>query len=143
LFYLGLVNGARLIVNSLSANLLQLRFLSGVHKDKMVFLPRIQLQPTDTDYPFVLNRLQFPVINAFALTINKSQGQSFEKVGIYLSANVFSHGQLYVAFSRATTKKGVIVQIKQQIMVSRNILNNKNFTYNCVYREVYDDSLFL
>ncbi len=105
----------------------------------MVFLPRIQLQPTDTDNPFVLNRLQFPVINAFALTINKSQGQSFEKVGIYLCANVFSHGQLYVAFSRATTKKGVIVQIKQQITVSRN---NKNFTYNCVYREVYDDSLF-
>jgi len=119
-----------------------MRFLNGNNKDKLVFLPRIQLQPTDTDYPFVLNRLQFPIINAFAITINKSQGQTFEKVGIYLSADVFTHGQLYVAFSRATSKKGVVVQLNEHICTNRNIYELKNFTYNCVYREVFNDDYF-
>lgn len=35
------------------------------------------------------------------MTINKSQGQTFEKVGVDLRLEVFDHGQLYVAFSRA------------------------------------------
>ena len=35
------------------------------------------------------------------MTINKSQGQTFDKVGIFLDIPCFSHGQLYVAFSRA------------------------------------------
>ena len=48
-----------------------------------------------------MRRRQFPVKVAFAMTINKAQGQSFQKVGIYLSKPVFGHGQLYVAMSRA------------------------------------------
>ena len=39
------------------------------------------------------------------MTINKSQGQSLGRVGIYFNPEVFSHGQLYVAFSRTTDRK--------------------------------------
>ena len=37
------------------------------------------------------------------MTVNKAQGQTFERVGIYLPSPVFSHGQLYVAFSLLST----------------------------------------
>jgi ATP-dependent exoDNAse (exonuclease V) alpha subunit len=48
------------------------------------------------------NRKQFPVRLCFAMTINKAQGQSLQKVGIDLRQPVFTHGQFYVAFSRVT-----------------------------------------
>ena len=65
------------------------------------------------DLPVTLKRLQFPVLLAFAMTINKSQGQTFDRVGIYLPEPVFRHGQLYVAFSRATSREGVKVKIEE------------------------------
>ena len=70
------------------------------------FIPRIDMSPVESDLPFRLIRRQFPVQLAFAMTINKSQGQTFERVGIYLPEPIFSHGQLYVAFSRAKSRLG-------------------------------------
>ena len=52
-------------------------------------------------------RRQFPVRLAFAMTINKAQGQSFDRVGLLLHRDVFSHGQLYVALSRVTSPYGI------------------------------------
>ncbi|GBO04416.1 hypothetical protein AVEN_274664-1 [Araneus ventricosus] len=67
----------------------------------VVFLPRVKLAASDVNLPFVLNRRQFPLIPAYTMTINKSQGQTFDHVGIYLDEPVFSHGHLYVALSRS------------------------------------------
>jgi hypothetical protein len=74
------------------------------------------------------------------MTINKSQGQTFEKVGIYLPSPVFSHGQLYVAFSRATSKHNVRIKIQQTERQGRVKGNSDKFsTINCVYREIFED----
>ena len=76
-------------------------------------------------------RLQFPVRLAFAMTINKSQGQLVEHVGINLQTSVFSHGQLYVAFSRCTSPLNISVLLPEQSQESRR-------TLNVVYKEVFN-----
>jgi YD repeat-containing protein len=50
---------------------------------------------------------QFPIRLAWALTIHKSQGQTFDKVFIDFGRGTFAHGQAYVALSRCRTLEGV------------------------------------
>lgn len=56
---------------------------------------------------FISKRTQFPVVPAFTVTINKSQGLKFDKVGFYLTSDVFAHGLLYVALSRTKTPDSI------------------------------------
>jgi ATP-dependent DNA helicase PIF1 len=58
-------------------------------------------------FPFQFKRKQFPIRLSFAMTVNKSQGQTIPNVGVYLPDPVFSHGQLYVAMSRTTARKNI------------------------------------
>lgn len=77
-----LCNGTRLRVKSILNNTIQATILSGTHKCEDIFIPRIPLIPNDLVFNF--KRLQFPIRLAFAMTINKSQGQSLKVVGIDL-----------------------------------------------------------
>ncbi|GFT86610.1 ATP-dependent DNA helicase pif1 [Trichonephila clavipes] len=93
-----LCNGTRLAVKKLMNNVVEATILTGRFKGEDVLIPRIPMIPTDT--PFKFKRLQFPIRLAFAITINKAQGQSLELCWLDLSVDCFSHGQLYVACSR-------------------------------------------
>ncbi|XP_071741410.1 uncharacterized protein [Rutidosis leptorrhynchoides] len=68
----------------------------------------------------------------YAMTINKSQGQSLDFVGIYLPKPVFSHRQLYVALSRVTNPDGLKI-----VMVGDNEGRLPNHTRNVVYKETF------
>ncbi|GAA0182189.1 hypothetical protein LIER_30334 [Lithospermum erythrorhizon] len=87
---------------------------------------------SDNKYSIPFVRRQIPLKLCFAMTINKSQAQTLDFVGIYLRQPVFTHGQLYVAMSRVKTGKNIRVLI---IPPTCNDLGTK-YTTNVVYKEV-------
>ncbi|XP_054259841.1 uncharacterized protein LOC128984534 [Macrosteles quadrilineatus] len=90
-----LCNGTRLRIRSLHRNIIEAEILTGCGAGELVFIPRIPLIPSN--YPFEFKRIQFPVTVCFAMSINKSQGQTLSTAGVELSGSAcFSHGQLYV-----------------------------------------------
>jgi hypothetical protein len=130
----GLCNGTRLLIHHLYQHVIDAEILTGSNAGHRVLVPRIKLAPSDVHLPFTLERVQFPVRPAYSITINKSQGQTFKKVGIYLPSPVFSHGQLYVAFSRARSFADIYVQILSSS--SQGEFCGKTVTQNVVYKEV-------
>lgn len=84
-----------------------------------------------------MTRKQFPVRHSFALTINKSQGQTIPHVGIYLPDHVFSHRQLYVTPSRGVSQSSTRVLVKKG-----NLDDHEGvFTRNVVYEELFSQAL--
>lgn len=126
----GLCNGTRLLVLELGTNVLRCEILTGDKKGDIVFLHRIILI-CENVYPFSFARRQFPVKLAFAITINKSQGQTFDKIGIDLRRDVFNHGQLYVALSRVRSWKSLVIYLGSQ----RQSNHVKNYVYKELLRE--------
>ncbi|XP_035845744.1 uncharacterized protein LOC118492079 [Helianthus annuus] len=103
----GLCNGTRLQVTFLGKRVIEAEVISGGNIGTRVFIPRISMVPSDKKIPFQFQRRQFPLTVCFAMTINKSQGHSLSRVGLYLKDPVFTHGQLYVALSRVKSRQGV------------------------------------
>jgi ATP-dependent DNA helicase PIF1 len=102
------------------------------------------LCPSDDEmFPFHFKRKQFPVRLSFAMTVNKSQGQTIPNVVVYLPEPVFSHGQVYVALSRATTRFNVKILVipvtdekMKKGMQKKSTINGVTYTKNIVYKEV-------
>jgi len=128
---LGLCNGTRLIITKMGKFVLEAEVISGSNIGEKVFIPRLSLQPSDTRISFKFKRRQFPLSVSFAMTINKSQGQSLKNVGVYLPSPVFSHGQLYVAISRVTLRDDL------KILINDEDGQDTDVTSNVVYREVF------
>ena len=116
-----LCNGTRLIVQEVSSSLLYAT--NPARNNEQVVLPQIALE-SDIDRVGILwKRRQFPVCPAFALSMNKSQGQTIlGKIGIFLYSQCFAHGQLYVATSRAIHPDHVKYFLKDRDIGARNVV---------------------
>ena len=115
-----LCNGTRLIVKRVSGSLL---YTLNPATNEEVILPRFNLESDVRKIGFIFRRRQFPVIPAFAFTANKSQGQTIPgRVAIYLWDGCFSHGQLYVASTRATHPSHLKYFIKDSVVGTSNVV---------------------
>jgi ATP-dependent DNA helicase PIF1 len=126
---IGLYNGMRLIVKKLGQRVIEAEIITGNNVGKHVFIPRIIMSPSETNWPFVLRHCQCLVQVAFAMTINKSQSQTLNNIGVYLPSLVFYHGQLYVVISRVTSSANIKIFSGQGL---------DEYMRNVVYREVLE-----
>ena len=137
--YEGVCNGTRLEVLRFTDTVIEARILTGP-KDKigkLYFIPRIKLQANKTS-PISFYRRQFPVKLAFAMTINKSQGQTLDFMALYLPEPVFGHGQLYVAAGRVGSDKQLSIFIVNGKAQGCFPPHKGIYTRNVVYKEVFN-----
>jgi len=102
----GLANGTRLRFLKCTGNTLLCRIVSGKRRfvGTTVAIPRIAfIQHMSRRNPTKWKRVQYPVRLAWCMSINKSQAQTLDRVGVLLRSGCFSHGQLYTAASRVGT----------------------------------------
>ena len=127
----GLCNGTKLVfIRSVANKVLECQVVGSL---RTVLIPRITFMPKVGEFPFEWQRRQFPVKPAFAITINKSQGQTLKKAGIWLRTQTFAHGQLYVACSRVGKPENI------QFAVIQDKHGNVEGVNNVVYTEVLID----
>ena len=120
----GMCNGSKAIVRRISQKCVEVEMFTGKQSGSREFIPRLPLQSADTDLPFTLVRFQFPLRPCFAISMNKSQGQTLLRVGIFLPQSVFSHGQLYVALSRVKRRSDihVLLPFTEGLPLTRNVV---------------------
>jgi ATP-dependent DNA helicase PIF1 len=129
----GLANGTRLIITALHDRSIEAEVITGPAKGNVVFIPRIPLTPTETELNIEFTRLQFPIRIAYAMTINKAQGQTLERVGVLLDKPCFSHGQLYVALSRVGDPEMIRVMITHEQRPGCPTPHTDNVVYKSVF----------
>ncbi|RCN28648.1 hypothetical protein ANCCAN_25608 [Ancylostoma caninum] len=126
----GLCNGTRLEVLSIMCDN-RLLYCRNLMNNNTTFITRMPLDYEDECTGIAFRRFQFPVKLAFCMTINKSQGQTFEKVGVILRTLSFAHGSTYVALSRSRSKECIRVTANWGTPMPK-LLKIRNIVYNDV-----------
>jgi len=123
-----LVNGQKALVEEIHKNFIELTLLcKGRPK---VAVPRITFELPAGKNGITFQRRQFPLRLCYCMTINKSQGQTLDVVGLDLRDDVFAHGQLYVALSRVRNRQHIIALLPKE-----RICEDTGHTLNVVLRD--------
>ncbi|OWZ15856.1 LOW QUALITY PROTEIN: Helitron helicase [Phytophthora megakarya] len=132
---LGLCNGTRLRIVDLKDHVIHATIMTGERRGQHVLIPRIVfISDNDaSEFPFRLRRKQFPVQPAFAMTINKAQGQTVQYLGLNLATHHVSR-MLYVALSRVSERS----RFKALIENAKAEEDGGVYTENIVYRQIFE-----
>lgn len=129
----GLCDGTRLTVRTTLPHVIETLVITGSHVDNVVYIPKIKLfsgnEPTTLLLSF--SRTQFPFRLAFTMTLNKAQGHTMDRVGLYLPNHVFSYGQLYFPLSRVRLPSDIKIMIDTDSNSDNN--NTKSYTRNVIH----------
>ena len=133
----GHCNGTRYFVIELTDNLIKAEKVSG-GENSVILIPRIPMMSKDSSYPVPFKRTQYPVLGAYYITMNRAQGQTLEKAGMYLEESVFTHGHLYVGFGRCGDPRNFFVYANQSEFqhIQKHLEKGKCYTRNIVYPEL-------
>ena len=78
------------------------------------------------------------MIVGYYLTLNRAQGQTLDQCGLDLPESVFTHGHLYVGFTRCGDPDKIFVHIDQdEFKHIDGLPSDKIFTRNIVYPEIF------
>ena len=133
----GLMNGTRMLLLEIRQNVLVCNVLNGRAAGRKVFIPRFVFTHEGPDQPLKWKRRQFPVKPCWAMTINKSQGQTLHAVSVCLvqmtaddyggivvdAAESFTHGQIYVGLSRCGDPDRVCIYTTSERLQGQTLWN--------------------
>ena len=123
------VNGTLGMIHKLEKDKIFVKIKDKIHEVKKEAWHRYDYRFTggSINPSIVATFIQYPIKLAWAATIHKCQGQTFQKLAIDLDTGAFSHGQTYVALSRAISLEGVF--LKREIFNSDLIFDKKVYDY--------------
>ena len=137
----GACNGSRMVLKAIhyhdsgAPRVLECMLTTGDKAGTTLFIPRVPVKMEEETFPWPWVRRQFPVRTAFAMTINKAQGQTLKCCGLALPTPCFQHGQLYVALSRVGSPDNLRVAMVGDD--DHNTCKADNITANVVYTEAF------
>ena len=128
----GHCNGIKYVVRNIRPHVVELMAISGSKAGSTLFLPRIIMMSESAMLPFTIRRRQFPIRLCFGMTANRAQGQTLATVGVYMTADFFTHGQVYVALSRCGDRREINVLKRMERGAKGRPTKIKNVVYKSV-----------
>lgn len=136
---IGQVEGVESSVNENGERAIQVRFENDVAEYVFphrwdIYQFRLDKSGQHIESESVGSFLQYPLKLAWAITIHKSQGKTFDRLILDIGRGTFSPGQLYVALSRATTLEGIV--LKRPIAKHHVWLDNRVADFIATFRNL-------
>jgi hypothetical protein len=125
----GFATNTRVIITDINRYAIRVQTLN---TKKTFIVPRIHFKvKLPMGKSFTMIRRQFPLKLAYSMTVNKAQGQEFEKVVLDLTKACFTHGHLYVGLSRIRLPSNILIYCKPEDVVD-GVFQTNNVVYKAL-----------